>query len=115
TGTNSALVPGTTDPVAVNTINNGNDVGGDPATHHPELFRDNVNPSPSIDSQMDGLTTVLTCNATVNAGVTNHMKLAIADATDTAFDSAVFIESGSLTSCQPLTVNKSGTGSGGVT
>ena len=114
-GTNCALVPGTADPVTINTINNGNDVGGDATTHHPELFRDNVNPSPSIESQMDGLTTVLTCNATVNAGVTNHMKLAIADATDTAFDSAVFIQSGSLISGQPLTVTKAGTGSGGVT
>jgi Divergent InlB B-repeat domain len=114
-GTNCALVPGTSDPVSVNTINNGNDAGGDTTAHHPELFRDNVNPSPSIDSQMDGLTTVLTCNANVNAGVTNHLKLAIADASDTAFDSAVFIESGSLTSGETLTVNKAGTGTGGVT
>jgi hypothetical protein len=118
-GTNCALVPGTTDPVAVNTINNGNPDGLTPeeqAPHHADLFRDNVNPTPgSIDSQMDGLTMVLTCNANVTAGTTNHMKLAIADASDPAFDSAVFIESGSLTSGETLTVNKSGTGTGGVT
>jgi List-Bact-rpt repeat protein len=117
-GTNCALVPGTSDPVAVNTINNGNPDGDATAQmpHHAELFRDNVNPTPgTIDSQMDGLTTILTCNASVNAGVTNHMKLAIADASDGAFDSAVFLESGSLTSGETLTVNKSGTGAGGVT
>ena len=45
---------------------------------------------------MDGLTTVLTCDSTVNAGVTNHMKLAIADTADYALDSNVFIEAGSL-------------------
>ena len=96
-GQNCALVPGTSEPVSVNTINNGNP-GGDTTPHHPELFRDNVNPSPTIDSQMDGLTTVLTCHATVNAGQTNHVKLAIADGSDSALDSAVFIQAGSFTS-----------------
>jgi len=114
-GNNCALVPGTTDPVSVNTINDGNDVGGDATTHHPELFRDNVNPSPSIDTQMDGLTTVLTCTAAVTAGQTNHMKLAIADASDSAFDSAVFIQAGSFASTHTLTVSKAGSGSGTVT
>jgi hypothetical protein len=96
-GTNCATVPGTGEPVSVNTINNG-DPGGDPTPHNPQFFIDNVTPSPSIDTQMDGLTTVLTCQAQVNAGQTNHMKLAIADAGDSIFDSAVFIQAGSLTS-----------------
>ncbi len=87
--------------MSVNTINNGNP-GGDTTPHHPELFRDNVNPSPTIDSQMDGLTTVLTCQATVNAGQTNHIKLAIADGSDSALDSAVFIQAGSFTSGSTL-------------
>ncbi len=59
-----------------------------------------MRPSPTIDSQMDGLTVVLTCTATVNAGQTNHMKLSIADANDDALDSAVFLQAGSLTSLQ---------------
>lgn len=114
-GTNCALVPGTTDPVSINTINNG-DPGGDPTPHHAELYRDNVRPAPgSIDSQMDGLTTVLTCHATVTAGATNHIKLAIADVSDDALDSAVFIQAGSLVSGNLLTVSKSGTGGGTVT
>jgi len=49
-GTNCALVPGTMEPVSVNTINNGNDQEGDATPHHPEFFRDNVRPSPSIES-----------------------------------------------------------------
>ena len=97
-GTNCALVPGTTEPVAVNTINNGNDAGGDPTPHHASLFRDNVRPAPSIDTEMDGLTTVLTCNATVTPGQSNHLRLAIADASDEIFDSAVFIAGSSLVS-----------------
>ena len=83
-GQNCALVPGTGEPVSVNTINNGNDNGGDTTPHHPELFIDNVRPSPSIDTEMDGLTVVLTCSANVNVGQQNHMKLATADASDAA-------------------------------
>jgi hypothetical protein len=95
---NCALVPGTNEPVTVNTINNGNDVGGDPTPHNPQFFIDNVRPSPTLDTEMDGLTTIFTCTAAVNAGVPNHMKLAIADAGDAIFDSGVFIQAGSLSS-----------------
>jgi hypothetical protein len=114
-GTNCALVPGTSEPVSVNTINNGNDQGGDTTPHHPELFRDNVNPSPTIDSQMDGLTTALTCTAAVTANQSNHIKLAIADVGDSILDSSVFIQAGSFVSGRQLTVSKNGTGTGTVT
>jgi hypothetical protein len=96
-GANCATVPGTGEPVSINTINNGNP-GGDATPHNPQFFVDNVRPTPTLDTQMDGLTTVLTCNADVNAGQLNHMKLAIADASDDNLDSAVFIQAGSLTS-----------------
>jgi hypothetical protein len=94
-GTNCATVPGTGEPVSVNAINNGNP-GGDMTPHNAELFRDNVRPASTIDTEMDGLTTVLACNVTVNAGQTNHMKLAIADASDGIVDSAVFLQAESL-------------------
>lgn len=97
-GVNVAVVPGTNEPVSINTINNGNDNGGDPTPHHPEFFIDNVRPSVTIDTQMDGLTVVLTISATVIPGEPNHMKLAIADASDGVFDSAVFIQARSLIS-----------------
>ena len=112
-GTNCALVPGTMEPVSVNTINNGNDQEGDATPHHPEFFRDNVRPSPSIESQMDGLTTVLTCTATVKEGQENHIKLAIADASDERLDSAVFIQAKSLVSGTQISTSLTGGGQSG--
>jgi hypothetical protein len=97
-GTNCAVVGAPPVPVSINTINNGNPFGSDPKSH-PELFRNNdlSDGGGSIDTEMDGLTTTLTCQASVNANVTNHMKLAIADGSDFALDSNVFIQRGSLT------------------
>jgi hypothetical protein len=96
-GENCAVVG--SDPVSINTINNGNpDPGEDPTPSNPELYRNNDldNGGGSINTEMDGLTTVLTCQAPANPGVDNHMKLAIADASDEDFDSAVFLEAGSF-------------------
>jgi hypothetical protein len=76
-GVNIAVVPGTTDPVSINTMNNGNDTGGDPTPHHPEFFIDDVRPTVTLNTQMDGLTVILTCFSNVNFGVPNQMKLAI--------------------------------------
>ena len=45
---------------------------------------------------MDGLTTVLTCQASVQAGQVNHMSLAIADGTDNILDANVFLQAGSF-------------------
>lgn len=97
-GQNCALVPGTSTPVGVNTINGGNPLGTN--AQNPNLFRNNAvnDGGGSINTEMDGLTVPLTCKASVNAGVANHLKLAIADATDTLYDSNVFIQAGSLVS-----------------
>jgi hypothetical protein len=111
-GTNCAVVGDPALPVTINTINNGNPFGTDPKSH-PELYINNdlTDGGPTIDTEMDGLTVVLTCEASVNAGLTNTMKLAIADGSDTALDSAVFLKQGSLTteppgegSCGPMDV-----------
>ncbi|MGI6777888.1 MAG: choice-of-anchor L domain-containing protein [Acetivibrionales bacterium] len=48
-----------------------------------------------------GLTKVLTVEARVNPNEINHIKLAIADALDSAYDSVVFIKAGSF-SGKPL-------------
>jgi Ca2+-binding RTX toxin-like protein len=88
--------------VAVNNINNSNpEQDPPPEPMRPDLFRANYwNPDgPSaIDLELDGITSVLTFQAPVNPGEVNHMKLAIADASDGIYDSAVFIQSGSLVS-----------------
>ena len=112
-GNNCALVPGTTDPVDVNSINDGNDQGGDTTPHNPQFYVNNV--PPTLNTQMDGLTTVLTCTANVNAGVSNHMKLAIVDGSDGNLDSAVFLEGESLVSGTGITTSLSGGGQSGPT
>jgi hypothetical protein len=113
-GTNCALVPGTNEPVDVNSINDGNDQpGGDTTPNNPQFFVNNV--PPTLNTQMDGLTTVLTCSANVNPGVTNHMKLAIADGSDDVLDSAVFLQGQSLVSGTGITTSLSGGGQSGAT
>lgn len=93
---NIAVIPGTTTPVCVSTIrsyaNNsaclsvndvwfGNYYAGNPSTA-PINFR--------------GDTKVLTASATVVPGNTYHLKIVLADKMDTVYDSAVFIDAGSL-------------------
>jgi len=77
---------------------------------HPELYINNdfQDGSAPLNTEMDGLTKVLTCQATVNSGATNHMKLAIADASDFILDANVFIQAGSLSACDPGTQNCGG-------
>ena len=93
-GQNCATVNG--DLVSVHTINNGNPLGTDPT--NPDLYIDNPSSAPTLNTQMDGLTVVLTCVASVTLGNMNHIKLAIADARDENYDSNVFLESGSFIS-----------------
>lgn len=114
-GQNCALVPGTNTPVGVNTINGGNPFGTN--AQNPNLFRNNDldDGGGSINTEMDGLTVVLTCNATVNPGVTNHLKLAIADGSDSILDSNVFIQAGSLVSGTQIATSLSGGGQSGAT
>lgn len=94
-GTNCATVGTPPQPVSINTVN---------GTTNATLFRNN-DPSeagqPSIDTQMDGLTTVLSCQAAVNRNQTNHLKLAIADTGDFVTDSTVLLAAGSLKANNP--------------
>jgi hypothetical protein len=113
-GQNCALVPSTSAPVGVNTINGGNPLGTDP--QNPTLYRNNdlSDGGGSIDTEMDGLTVVLNCNASVNPDTTNHLKLAIADASDQALDSNVFLQTGSLVSGTQVSTTLSGGGHSGA-
>ena len=88
-GTNVAVVPGTTTRVSINTISH---------LTNSSLFKDNPTALPIFGTQFDGFTTVLQAKATVIPGILNHMKLAIADSTDTSLDSAVFLKAGSIVS-----------------
>ncbi len=106
-GANIALVPGSTDPVAVNNVNCNNPF--DPPTGTNCLLYLNNDcgdippgtfPCPGIsDTEMDGMTAAFFATANVNPGV-NHIKLAIADAGDLNLDSNVFIKGESFL-CKP--------------
>ena len=97
-GVNYALIPPVTGiPVSINNVNCGSPFVG--AGPNCESYRNNDpdDPGPpTIDTELDGLTIVLGFQAPVNPGVTNHIKLAIADAADSILDSDVFVKAGSF-------------------
>ncbi|HRO42506.1 MAG TPA: choice-of-anchor L domain-containing protein [Flavipsychrobacter sp.] len=102
---NIALVPGTNIPVAINSINmaptgTGYSLGtcqgmgaGSPFTGY---YVDNLNQPGSIIA-LDGFTTVLQASAIIQPCDTYHMKLAIANVSDHAYQSAVFLRENSFT------------------
>jgi hypothetical protein len=96
---NCAVVGNPPVPITINTINNGPLNDGVGATNSA-LYINNNNPS-TLDTEMDGLTVVVSCEAIVTPFVTNHIKLAIADGSDLQYDSNVFIEAGSFTTTPP--------------
>lgn len=102
-GTNCALVNG--QPVSVDTINNGNPFGTLPNAN-PTFYINNdlSDGGGALNTEMDGLTTVLTCQAPVNSGVTNHIKLVIADTNDSILDSNVFLMNGGVTTVPPQVI-----------
>jgi hypothetical protein len=102
-GQNLALIPGTTTPVSVNNVNDGNPFPG-PPNSYPQFYNNNDldDGGPFFDIEYDGFTDVFTAGATgLTPGDTYHIKLAIADASDWVLDSAVFIEAGSFTDQPP--------------
>jgi len=103
---NIAIVPGTTSPVAISTINNGPDYDGSCA--NCEFFNqdgwidgmpfDAPEHTDPYYMQMDGYTDVLTATAIVQCGETFHIKLAICDVFDSSYSSAVFLQRDSFSS-----------------
>lgn len=99
-GTNIALIPGSAGTaVSINNLNCDNPFNP-PAGSYCNLFVNNrcadippgSFPCAGVrDTEMDGLTVVLTATGTLNPGL-NHIKLAIADAGDQVLDSNVFIQ-----------------------
>ncbi|HET6228215.1 MAG TPA: choice-of-anchor L domain-containing protein [Bacteroidia bacterium] len=99
---NIATVPGTNTPVTINSINN---------TTNSQYFVDNMNNSKG--TQFNGFTKPLMAFTPVTACSTYHLKIVIADVTDPAYDSGVFIEAGSIT-CSPVIYNNLATNVNGV-
>lgn len=77
---NIALVPGSSQPVTINNVNNGS---------NSAYFHDNTGGS---EIQYDGYTIGLSAVSAVQPCQTYHLKLIIADATDNDYDSGVLIE-----------------------
>jgi hypothetical protein len=111
-GDNCAVIenpedPDDVSPVSINTVNNGRPsveptnseqyVNNDPFT--ADADGEPVPEDELRNTEMDGFTTVLTCNAPVDPGETNTMRLAIADTGDSIYDSWVLLQAGSLTVC----------------
>ena len=103
---NIALIPGTTQFVSINNLNAGCDglaVPGGANCNFCEYYVNNGDGFSTPFStdpnyiQYDGMTVVLTATyENLECGQTYHIKLAIADVSDTAWDSAVFLKEGSF-------------------
>jgi hypothetical protein len=91
-GTNIALIPGTSTPVAINTVNGGNPLGS--GASNSAFFNNNdlSDGGPFFDIGYDGFTNVFTATALGLAPGTHTIRLAIADAGDSILDSAVFLQ-----------------------
>ena len=100
-GVNYARVPGTSVPVSTASINCGGPTSGAASGVNPQncsLYRDNPPFFGKIETELDGLTVVLTLTAPVTAGQVNTIQFGIANSSDSYADSAVFIQAGSLQS-----------------
>ena len=107
---NIATVPGTSVPVAINTVNSGVPSGGNPAPcaaadpnwqNNSIYFTTTYNPTFTATTGLpsfNGGTVVLAATADLVCNDTFHIKLAIANDFDTALDSGVFLEANSFTS-----------------
>lgn len=115
-GVNCAQIKGVT--VSINNVNNGNPTSGSTPVN-PAFFIDNdpfnpTGPVAGLDTEMDGLTVPLVCEAPVNAGVVNLVKLVIADAVDGNFDSNVYLRAQAITTT-PMELFADGFESGDTT
>lgn len=115
---NIAVVPGTTVPITINTVNSGVPGAGDPTDcnnadpnwqNNSIYFVDNGSGSTIA---FNGFTTVLTAYAQVQCGQTYHIKLAIGNGTDESLQSGVFLEAGSFTSTGQVVPSLTAMGTG---
>lgn len=108
-GQNIALVPVANIPVAINNVNCDNPYNPPAGTNCSLYITNDCDslggnfPCSNIATEMDGLTVVFSATGTLNPGP-NHIKLAIADVGDAAWDSNVFIRGESFTCAAPAPV-----------
>jgi len=102
-GVNVALLPSTEIAVSINNVNGGNPLGTAASNAQYYINNDLDDGGGSIDTEMDGLTVVVSVDAHVTPGETSHIKLAIADAGDWILDSNVFLKADSFVNEKPDT------------
>ncbi len=83
---NLALIPGTSTAVTIDNVN---------ANTNSQYYNDNENP-PGSTVEYNGFTDVFTAETILTPCETYHIRLAIADAGDGDYDSAVFLEARSF-------------------
>ena len=93
---NIALIPGTSLPVTINNVNEGQ--GNCPTLNGCTNCAYYVNNCTGTTIVYNGFTTPLTAIANVVPCTTYHLKLAIADVADDAYDSGVFLQANSFSS-----------------
>jgi hypothetical protein len=104
-GTNVAIIPGTTTPVSINTINCGNPYNPLNVGTNCNLYVNNdlSDGAGGLDTEADGFTVPLYVSQPSLSSGMHHMKLAVADVDDHIFDSHVLIQAGSLVCAPPPT------------
>lgn len=80
---NIAFLPGTTIPVEINSVN---------AIVNPQYYVDNTVGPNASSFVFDAFTTPFVAQFYAQTGVSYHIKLVIADVSDGAFDSAIFLD-----------------------
>lgn len=89
-GTNCATVSdpsgaGGLAPVSIDTINGNANAG---------LYRSNA--GADVQTELNGLTTTLTCSMFASPGITHHLKLVVADTGDSQWDTDVVVEGATI-------------------
>ncbi|EIJ36025.1 hypothetical protein Thini_3515 [Thiothrix nivea DSM 5205] len=104
---NAAFIPGTSDAITINHVNNGTAgirADGTACTlGNSAYFNDNGNGSGNANLQLDGFTKPITAPlAGLTAGETYHVKLALADSGDGNYDSGTFFKWLNSTDSHPV-------------
>jgi gliding motility-associated-like protein len=108
---NIALIPtSTTVPITINNVNNGSANAG-PCEYCNYYVNNGTGnpPLPNTTIQYDGFTTPLRAHAPLQCGQIYHIKLAVGNVSDNAYDSAVFLKNFTIQPLQLVVTDLSGT------
>ncbi len=108
---NIALIPtSTTVPITINNVNNGTANAG-PCEYCNYYVNNGTGNTPLVNSsiQYDGFTTPLRAYAPLQCGQVYHIKLAVGNVSDNAYDSAVFLKNFTIQPLQLVVTDLTGT------